>query len=189
MRSFGKVVFVFGGMLPLLGMLHMSADAELRTYSETPPDVLIGYTELRTSLPGGRHVNVKTMRAVVVKADGTSRRVFADELTRQQNSSAQFAGWSADGRIAIVGRGWESSENGKWEEEHQTFRFTADDYLCDSYLLDMASGKTANITGNERVSFYNSGLFFWPRDYTKLGFQALIDGNSHPFRMDRDGPE
>ena len=25
---------------------------------ETPPDVFIGYTELRTNLPGGRHANV-----------------------------------------------------------------------------------------------------------------------------------
>ena len=43
------------------------------------------------------------------------------------------------------------------------------------------------MTAVERVSYYNSGLFFWPGDPTKLGFPALIDGNSHPFRMDRDG--
>ena len=30
-------------------------------------------------------------------------------------------------------------------------------------------------------------MFFWPGDPTKFGFQALIDGDSHPFRMDRDG--
>jgi len=44
-----------------------------------------------------------------------------------------------------------------------------------------------NVTATERVSFYNGGLFFWPGDPSKLGFTALIDGNSHPFRMDRDG--
>jgi hypothetical protein len=46
---------------------------------EAPPDLLIGYTEFRTDLPGGRYVNVVTMRAAVVKADGTGRRVLAEE--------------------------------------------------------------------------------------------------------------
>jgi hypothetical protein len=45
---------------------------------DTPPDALIGYTEFRTDLPGGRHANVQTRRAVVVKADGTGRRVPAE---------------------------------------------------------------------------------------------------------------
>jgi Tol biopolymer transport system component len=151
------------------------------------PEALIGYTELRTNLPGGRHANVVTMRAQVVKADGTGRRALAGELTREANSWTQFAGWSPDGRTAIIERGWESTENGKWEEEHKTFRFTSDGWLCDSYLLDLAGGEAVNTTAVERVSFHNSGLFFWPDDPTKLGFQALIDGNSHPFRMDRDG--
>ncbi len=153
----------------------------------TPPTGIIGYTELRTDLPGGRHINVATMRAVVVKADGTGRRLLAEELTREANAWTQFAGWSPDGHSAIIGRGWESPENGRWEEEHKTFRFTKEGCLCDSYLLDLASGRAVNLTAEPRVSFYNSGLFFWPGDPTKLGFQALIDGNSHPFRMDRDG--
>jgi TolB protein len=155
--------------------------------AEKPPEALIGYTELRTNLPGGRHVNVQTMRAVVVRAGGTGRRVLAEELTRQPDTWTQFAGWSPHGRIAIIGRGWESTENGKWEEEHKTFRFTKEGWLCDSYLLDLKTGKATNLTAVERVSFHNAGLFFWPGDPTKLGFQALIDGNSHPFRMDRDG--
>jgi Tol biopolymer transport system component len=162
--------------------VHLSA-----AQAEAPPNVFIGYTEMRTNLRGGRHVNVKTMRAVVVKADASGRREVAGELTRQPNTWTQFAGWSPDGRIAVIGRGWESAENGKWEEEHKTFRFTADGWLYDSYLLDLTSGKQANVSAIERVSFHNTGLFFWPGDPTKLGFQALIDGNSHPFRMDRNG--
>jgi Tol biopolymer transport system component len=155
--------------------------------TEALPDVLIGYTELRTNLPGGRHVNVVTMRAVVVNTDGTGRRVLAEELTREPNTWTQFAGWSPDGRLAILGRGWESPENGRWEEEHKTFRFTRDGWLYDSYLLDLKTGRAINLTAVERVSFHNTGLFFWPGDPNRLGFQALIDGNSHPFRMDRDG--
>jgi Tol biopolymer transport system component len=154
---------------------------------ETPPDLLLGYTELRTNLPGGRHANVTTMRAVVVKADGTGRLRLAPELARQPHSWTQFAGWSPDGRRAVLSRGWESPENGKWEEEHKTFRFTKEGWLVDSYLLDLKTGKATNLTAVGRVSFYNSGLFFWPGDPNRLGFQALIGGNSHPFRMDSDG--
>ena len=151
------------------------------------PDSLIGYTELHTNLPGGRHANVTTMRAMVVRADGTGRHALAESLTGEANAWTQFAGWSPDGRTAVIGRGWESPENGAWEEEHKTFRFNADGWLYDMYLLDLASGTLTNLTAVERVSFHNSGLFFWPNDPSKLGFQALADGNSHPFRMDRDG--
>lgn len=151
------------------------------------PEALIGYTELRTNLPGGRRANVTTMRAMMVKADGTGRRALAESLTGEANAWTQFAGWSPDGRTAFIGRGWESPENGVWEEEHKTFRFNAEGWLYDMYMLDLASGKLKNVTAIERVSFHNSGLFFWPNDPSKLGFQALINGNSQPFRMDRDG--
>src|SRR5262245_40445759 len=75
---------------------------------ETPPDVLIGYTEHRTDLPGGRHANIKTRRAVIVKADGTGRRVLAEELTREADYSTPFAGWSKDGKAALLSRCWKT---------------------------------------------------------------------------------
>jgi TolB protein len=150
-------------------------------------DSLIGYTEFEAQLPGGRQANVRTMRAVVVKADGSEKRALAADLVREADTWTQFAGWSPDGKFAVLGRGWESPENARWEEEHKEFRFTKEGTLYDSYLWEMATGKGTNLTAVDRVSFYNSGLFFWPNDATKLGFTALIDGNSHPFRMDRDG--
>src|SRR5262249_39669549 len=55
----------------------------LRADDDKPPDLLIGYTEFRTDLPGGRYVNNRTRRAVVAKADGTGRRVLAKELMRE----------------------------------------------------------------------------------------------------------
>jgi Tol biopolymer transport system component len=155
--------------------------------AESPPAALVGYTQLRTNLPGGRHVNVATMRAAVVQADGANQRFLAEVLSREADTWTQFAGWSPDGGTAILGRGWESPENGKWEEEHKTFRFTAESYLYDCHLLDMKTGQATNVTAVERVSFHNTGLFFWPNDPARLGFQALIDGNSHPFSMDRSG--
>ena len=154
--------------------------------SDGPPEPLLGYTELRTNLPGGRHANVRTMRAVVVKADGSGRRLMADSLADDPESWTQFAGWSKDGKTAIISRGWESVENAKWEEEHRGFRFTNDGWLLDSYLVDLATGKATNVTSVDRVSHYNGGLFFMPDGHT-LGFTPLIHDVSKPYVMDLDG--
>ncbi|HPM82363.1 MAG TPA: hypothetical protein PLF81_16760 [Candidatus Anammoximicrobium sp.] len=174
-----KAILLLVLLPPTLGVVH-AAEPE-------PADRLIGYTEFQTNLPGRRHANVRTMRAVVVKADGSGRRLVAPELADESDTWTQFAGWSPDGQTAVVARGWESPDNARWEEEHQTFRFTQDGWQLDAFLVDLATAKATNVTAVERVSFYNSGLFFWPKEPTKLGFTALIDGNSHPFGMDRDG--
>jgi TolB protein len=113
---------------------------------DTPPDLLIGYTEFRTDRPGGRYVSEATMRAVVVKADGTGRRVLAEELTREKGSWTQFVGWSLDGKAARLSRNWKSEEVGKWEEEHKTFRPTGEGFRHDVYLVDLASGKATKQT-------------------------------------------
>src|SRR5262245_48997914 len=86
---------VFFGLMAGCLLLPSSACAEPALTA-----CLIGYTEPRTNLPGGRHANVRTMRAVVVKPDGTGRRVLGEELTRQPDTWTQFAGWSPDGRTA-----------------------------------------------------------------------------------------
>jgi len=148
---------------------------------------LIGYTELRTDLPGGRHANVRTMRARLMKADGSEQREMAAVLVDKPDAWTQFAGWSPDGTTAVIYRSWQSPENAELEESRKGFHFTKDGWLLDSYLVDLASETPQNVTDVERVSFYNAGLFFWPGDDTRLGFTALINGNSHPFRMDRDG--
>ena len=158
-----------------------------RTADPVLAEQLIGYTEMQTNLPGGRHANVRTMRAVLGNANGSERRPLATDLANKADTWTQFAGWSPEGKTAVIGRGWQSPESAQWEEEHKQFRFTKEGCLYDSYLVEIASGKVENVSAVERVSFYNSGLFFWPNDPTKLGFTALIDGNSHPFRMDRDG--
>jgi hypothetical protein len=44
------------------------------------PQWLIGYSEFRTNLPGGRQANVNTKRAVIINADGSGGRVLATEL-------------------------------------------------------------------------------------------------------------
>lgn len=146
----------------------------------------IGYTELRTNLPGGRHANVRTERAALVRTDGTGRRLIAAQLADNPEAWTQFAGWSPDGQQAIVCRGWQDPENANWEEEHKTFRMLPGKWSLDACLVDMATGAVTNVTAVERVSHYNGGLFFLPQG-RGLGFTPLIDGVSKPFIMDLDG--
>lgn len=146
----------------------------------------IGYSEYRTNLPGGRHANVATRRACLVNGDGSGRQILAEALALGPDSWTGFEGWSPDGRTAVFIYCWEDPENAAWEEEHKQFRMPQG-WLCDLLLLDLAKGTRTNVTEVDRVSDYNSGLFFWPGDSSKLGFTALINGISHPFSMDRDG--
>ncbi len=153
--------------------------------SEPPPVLLIGYTEGRNDLKGGQFLNWKTQRACVVQADGAGRKVLAEELTKQEHAWTQFAGWSPDGTQAVILSLWESPENAAWEREHKTFRMT-EGWLVDTCLFDHATGAVANLTAVERVSIYNTGLFFLP-DGSGYGFTPLIHGVSKPYLMDRDG--
>ena len=147
---------------------------------------LIGYTELQTNLAGGRHANVRTMRASVMQADGTSPRHIAEELIDKPNTWTQFAGWSPDGSYAMVLHSWQDPANAAWEEEHKTFRMEPGKWLVDSCLVELATGRVQNVTAVGRVSHYNTGLFFLPNSHA-LGFTALIDGISKPYVMDGDG--
>ena len=108
------------GARPILSAPKFAASPAANKPSANEP--LLGYTELRTDLPGGRQANIRTMRACVVKADGSGRREVASLLIDEPNAWTQFAGWSPDGKQAIVLRGWEDPENARWEEEHKTFR-------------------------------------------------------------------
>jgi TolB protein len=171
----------------LAAILFLLLTATTWSAEPSPMESWIGYNEHRTNLTGGRHANVITNRAIVVKADGTERKSIGGDLLNEAGAWTQFAGWSPDGNTAVVLRGWESIENAQWEEQHKTFRFTPEGWLVDSYLVDVTTGTADNVTGVERISFYNSGLFFWPNDPTKLGFTALINGASKPYCMDRDG--
>jgi Tol biopolymer transport system component len=124
---------------------------------------------------------------MTVLSDGSERAPIAAELVDEPDEWTQFVGWSPDGGTAVVGLGWQNPENATWEEEHQTFRMTPGNWRLDSFLIDVDTGKSLNVTAVDRVSDYNGGLFFWPNDPDHLGFTALIDGISHPFKMDRDG--
>lgn len=145
----------------------------------------IGYTEGRNDLPNGQFFNWVTNRACLVRADGAERIVLGEALIKGPHHWTQFAGWSPDGTKAIIGSHWESPENAAWEREHKTFRMT-EGWLSDTCLHDLKTGSTVNLSEIERVSPYNTGLFYLPEG-KGFGFTPLIDGVSKPFVMDRDG--
>src|SRR6516225_10470357 len=108
-----RILAACAALAALAGLALGPAAMFAADQDDSPPDLLIGYTEFRTDLPGGRYVNIWTRRAVVVKADGTGRRVLAEGLTREAGSSTQLVGWSPDGKAARVSRDWKSEEVGK----------------------------------------------------------------------------
>ena len=169
-----------------LPALLVASFANLQADEPRLTDRVIGYTELRTNLPGGRHANIRTMRAVTVKGDGSGRQLVADELIDDPDAWTQLTGWSPNGEQAIVYRGWQDPENAKWEEQHQRFRHLPGKWQLDTYLVELTSGKVTNVSGVERVSHFNFGLFFMP-DGRQLGFTALINGVSKPWVADLDG--
>src|SRR3954452_5951982 len=120
----------------LVAVFAVIAADDLRAAAPPVPNRVIGFTEFRTDLPGGRHANVRTMRAVVVNVDTKQRRVLAEDLVRDDpDASTQFVDWSPDGKIAVVGRGWQSQDNAKWEEKNQNFRLTKEGRSSDCYLI------------------------------------------------------
>jgi Tol biopolymer transport system component len=169
-----------------LPALLAASFADLQADEPRLTDRRIGYTELQTNLPGGRHANVRTMRAVTVKADGSGRQLVAPDLVDDPDAWTQFVGWSPDGQQAIVYRGWQDPENAQWEERNRRFRMLPGKWQLDSHLVDLTRGKVTNVTGVQRVSHYNGGLFFMPNG-KHLGFTPLINGVSKPYMMDLDG--
>jgi len=151
------------------------------------PSLLIGYTEYRTNLPGGRPANVMSRRAFVIRADGTGRREMAPQLTAEPNHWSEVTGWSPDGRQVIIQTGWQSEENAAWERIHKEKRLD-EGFMVDCCLVDIVTGETRNLTSVERVCHYNSSLFFWPGDRTKLGFVAVLaPGKEKIYNMNLDG--
>ena len=176
---------ILAGWFPLVMVVVLGNVAPALSAEREAPSLLIGYTEGRNDQQGGQFANWVTHRACVVRADGTGRMVVGGELASKKDSWTQFGGWSPDGRQAVVLSLWESPENAAWERQHKTFRMT-EGWLVDSCLLDMGSGRLTNLTAIDRVSIYNTGLFFLPGG-KGFGFTPLIGGVSKPHIMDADG--
>ena len=109
----------------------LSAPHGLQADEPSSVEPLIGYTQLQTDLPGGRHANVRTMRARVMRADGSGHREVAADLVDEANAWTQFGGWSPDGTTAVISRAWQSPNNALIEEERKGFHFTSEGWQLD----------------------------------------------------------
>lgn len=148
------------------------------------PQTWIGYSQHRNDLMLGQHANWETSRAFMVRADGSERREVGRELITRPHSWTQFAGWSPDGRKAIITSLWESPENAAWEHQNKTFRFS-EGWLVDGNVLDLRTGKLLNVSAIDRVSNHNA-VTFTP-DGRKLLMTSVVKGSGRPFVMDLDG--
>jgi TolB protein len=171
---------------PVSALLLLSAGCASQPPARSRADYLIGYTAMRCDDLRGQFYNWRTQRAMVIAADGSGRREIASASVTTENSWTSFARWWPDGRAAILAA-WESPENYAWEREHQTFRPTDGNWLLDSCLADLGTGRVVNLTAVERVGPYNPGLAPWPGDPTRATFAPVIHGIQHPFVMDADG--
>ena len=147
-----------------------------------------GYNEHWTNFPGGRQANVSTE-----PSDGgpggwhrAAARSAANLRTRPGLGPSSRVGLRMARRpsCCAVGRVWRTLSG-----KSSTRRFASRPRAGWSIRISSMwrPGKRTTSPQSSAVSFYNTRLFFWPNDPTKLGFTALIGGASKPFRMDRDG--
>ena len=94
-------------ILLLLALLGPALGKGLAAEPEVA-DRWIGYTEFQTNLPGGRHANVRTMRAMVVKADGSGRRIVAPELANPRLSASLL--FVDDAEVQELNREWRGKD-------------------------------------------------------------------------------
>ena len=147
----------------------------------------IGYTQLATREAGGRHANIRTSRAMLMHTDGSTPRELGAPLVENDDSWTQFAGWSPDGRKALIQVGWQDPVNAQWEEEHRTFRMRPDTWKLDTWVFDLKDGSLYNPCAVDRVSHYNAASF--TPDGRHLLMTSLMEGVSQPFLMAIDGTQ
>lgn len=148
----------------------------------------IGYSDAQCDDPRGQYYNWRTQRAMAVHADGTGRREVGAGLITREHQYTQFAGWWPDGRAKLLVM-WESEGHAEWERKHRDFRFVDGQWLVDTCLVDLKTGKAENLTAVDRVSFYNVGMQPLPGDPNRISFSAIINGQSRPYTMALDGSD
>ena len=142
----------------LRGAAAMSALAfvgSARGADEAPMSLpLVGYNEHRTNLPGGRHANVSTNRAMVVKADGTERHSHGAAFDRWQTCERGrnldavrwvVSGWQDGGCVARLGECRERSVGRRAQNDSLHAGRLAD------FLSRELSGVLADADGLNRV--------------------------------------
>ena len=167
-------------------LVLLGTGCQTSPFAATRSKYLLGYTDMQCLDSRGQFYNWRTRRAMIIQADGSRPREIGASSITNENSWTSLAGWWPDGR-AVINVSWESPENYAWEKANRTFRMTEGNWLSDSCLVDIKTGKLVNVTAVERVSNYNPGLAPWPGDSSRATFAPLINGIQHPFSMDSDG--
>ncbi len=150
-----------------------------------PPSDDLAMTIMSVNLKGGRHQNLSTSRAYILKSGSKTLSQIGQELAENENTGVRFSGWSPNGELAIIEKRFNSIENANWEEFNK--RKNISGRTVDSYIYNFKNDSLTNISSNERVSNYNTGVIFWPNTNDKLAFTPIINGEKRPFSMNLDG--
>jgi len=110
--------------------------------------------------------------------DGTGRG-FWRRAGARNDAWTQFAGLVPDGRLAIIGRGWESPENASWEEKHRPSATMQRVGLYDSTLATVEAGRHEPHRC-QRVSSTNKGIIILAYRPDQTRIPGYPTGHSHP---------
>jgi Tol biopolymer transport system component len=175
-------------MTPLPRLLVLLL-APLSAVAADRPAGWIACSEFRTNLPT-RHDNFVTMRAWILRADGSGGSEVAPSIIDRPDTWCGFEGWSADGRYALLTRTYNPADNAAFEENNNTFRI--DRWQLDGFLVEIRDGRAVseprNLTGPNSPSRYNP-IFFLRDDPHRLGWNPLIDGKQRAYSMNFDGTD
>ena len=148
-----------------------------------------GHSLQRPNLSSAIPSSARTFRVAAMPASSPCRPVVsrADRISIDSSLNRLLPN-PTPGLSSPAGRwtgGWRSLAGAGLEQPVGRRTSTIPPHL--GGLAGLCSGRSGHRLGHkpaaiDRVSFYCCGLFFWPERLLKLGFQAIIDGNSHPFR-------
>lgn len=152
--------------------------------TDLPYDV--GFTILNTQLPYGRYDSQSSMRPKIIHAHTQAiEDISLGSIDNPKNTGSEFLNFYHDARTVYFSKCWEDPQNGMIEQLVGEFRYSAANYLCDTYSYDRKTGIATNLTAIDRVSYYNGGAL--ETSANQLTFGALIGNESTSFIMNLDG--
>ncbi len=154
--------------------------------SELPFDLALNVN--RTDRPFGRYDGFNSYRPHVIFRNGSERELSAPINDRPQENYISFNRWTLDGSALLLNKQWEDPQHAMLEEVKREMLLDPVKYRMDILRVTL-SGLYKNLTGRNPVSFYNSGVFFWPLNPSRIGFGAIVGKEMRTFLMDSDSGE
>lgn len=144
----------------------------------------LGYTTLATAIPGGRHQNIRTMRAMRMRLDGSAPSEIDASAIANADTWTSVASCASDGTIYMQ-IGWQSPVNAVHEELARSHLFRPGSWMLDVAARIPGSTRSINLSDRDRISHINLGPLAMPSG--DIGFAAMIGDRLAPYRMRRDG--